>query len=408
MKTLLKNISLYLSILFAGYTVAQGQQIKATVEAKETGFQRIAIPQEFRSKIGNNIGFVRLFNQKGEEIPFVVKPEAVATTDFKPSSFERVVNADDSTETFLLHNPEKLKKQRYSLKIANSTATKSYRIEGSDDQQAWFSLVPQGYISDLYSNTETFSIKAISFPLMDYRFVRITLDNKKSAPINILDIGEMETQHTDVTYEKLRNVSWKEELETQNKSSLLSLATEGLSPVDLIKIHVSSPNQYLRESEIYQHTNTGRKKADVQQIIEYISLSGNSKNEFAVAIDKGSEFYIRIFHGDNPPLKIDSITLYQKPIQLLAELQRGFTYTLDADSNRRAPNYDLARINLALPDQLPAAEITRIEIPLSQTDEKNGTYGKIILVLGSILGVLIVFYFGSSLLKDMKKEENKR
>lgn len=125
------------------------------------------------------------------------------------------------------------------------------------------------------------------------------------------------------------------------------------------RVHTSSPNQYLQEAEIYQHTNNGRRKSEVQHIIEYISLPGNSNNECA-------------------------------------------------DSNRRTPNYDLAKINLALPDQLLAAEITRIEIPLVQTDEKSGTYGKIILILGSILGVLIVFYFGSSLLKDMKKEENRR
>lgn len=405
MKKIYKKILVFAITSIIGIPIGTAQHIKATVEATEGGFQTIAVPQEFRARIGDNIGSLRIINQKGEEVPFILKPEATTTTGFKPMTFNKEVEAGDSTETILLDNPDKLKKQRYLLKIANSTATKPYTIEGSDDQQTWFSLVPRGYISDLYSETETYSTKSISFPLMDYRFVRIKLDNKDSAPINILEIGEMETQHRDESYEKLRNTSWKQAHDREKKTSIVTISKEGNSPIDFIKVHISAPNQYLREAEIYKNVATNRKNQNYKQTIEYITLNSATKNEFAVEIDGRSDFHIGIFNEDNSPLTIDSISLYQKPIQLLAELKRGFTYTLDADTGRKMPNYDLAKINLQLPDQLPNAEITKIEIPLDQLDDKKGTYGSIILIVCSILGVLAVFYFGNSLLRDMKKEK---
>jgi hypothetical protein len=392
-------------VTLLSFSTQAQQLIKATIAAHSDGLQSIRVPQEFRSKIGNNSNALRLFNQKGEEIPFIVKPAATSTTDFKAWPFERSIYPEDSTEIYVLHNPEKHKKQRIFLKIANTTTAKSYTIEGSNDQQTWFSLVAQGQLNALYSETDTYVTKSISFPLMDYQFIRIILDNKKSAAINIIDIGEIETLASEVHYEKLRNTSWKMEQDTGQKSTRLTLSTEGLSPVDFLKFHISAPNKYLRHAEIYQNVSAGRKKAVSRHVYEYLSLTNSTDDAFAVDIEGQSDFYIQIFNEDNAPLTIDSVSLYQKPIELLAELRNGFSYSLDAATKRKAPNYDLSKVELDLPDSFPQAEITRIEIPISQKEDGKSAYGNIILILGSILGVLVVFYFGSSLLKDMKKQK---
>ena len=405
MKKLSNKIFLGLIATFLCCNNTFSQQVKGRIEAPQNGWQTITVPQEFRARIGYDAGKLRIKDQKGNEVPYILKPEQAEKTDFKPVVYSKISNPADSTESVLIDNSNKQQKQSYTFKIANTSVRKSYSIEGSNGQQSWFSLVSQGYIDQMYNDEQTYTTKSISFPRTDYRFIRITFNNKSSLPINILDVGEIETNVQRTSYEKLRNVSFKLQNDKQHKISLLSISKDHSSPVDYIRLHISTSLPYHREAELYIPDTQPHTHKTYDRTLAYFTLHSGNQDGFAIDPVLDSEFYIKIFNEDNPPLQIDSISLFQKPIQILTNLKQGFTYSLEADSNWHTPNYDLAKTELQLPDSLPQAQVKAIEIWEKPAHEAKNKYGNFILISCSIIGVLILFYFGSSLLKDMKKKE---
>ncbi|NGF57408.1 hypothetical protein G5B00_12895 [Parapedobacter sp. SGR-10] len=401
MKKFLNNIYwIILACIFCTNSFAQ--QIQARIEATQNGWQVIAVPQEFRARIGHDTGMLRIKDQKGNDVPYLVKTEGSETTDFRPVVYNRQLNTVDSTEIIVVDNIHKQEKQNYVFKIANTTAHKTYTIEGSNDQQVWFNLVSQGYIDGLYDERQTFTMKSIGFPRTDYSYIRITFDNKSSSPINILDIGEWETQAVPASYEKLRNTSFQLENDKKTKTTVLSLSKDYYSPVDFFQIHIATPPPYHREAEVF--TIAQSRKSKHIRTRAYLTLHPENKHGDTVDPILDPNFYIRIFNEDNPPLQIDSVSLFQKPIQLIVGLKKGFTYSLEADTTWNTPNYDLRKAELQLPDTLAEVTIKSIEILESTKPETKNKYGNLILIICSVIGVVIVFYFGNSLLRDMKKK----
>lgn len=404
MRTINKNNIVVVFLLLCSQFVS-AQQIKATIEASAEGLQAIQIPQEFRVWIGNDIGRLRIHDAKGVEVGFVLKPDIRETTAFQPVPFDKMVT--DSTETFVIHNPTKEKKQGYLFRIGNSANSKDYVIEGSDDQKNWFGLVSNGKFTQLYSDDQTSVVKNSSFPMTDYRYIRVVLDNRNSAPVQVLAIGEQITKETPQHYEPIQHVLFEGKEDSKNKETILTIRKNGHSPIDYIQFHIAAPAHYHRQATLYTaRTETRRRKTHTyDQPMAYMTLSDRHANAFTVEDLSEDTFYIRIENEDNVPLTIDSLSFLQKPITILADLKQGESYELDADSSRILPSYDLGKAAIDFAGDFPQATVKGMEKMATQpANERQHNTGRLLLLLGSIVGVLAIFYFGVSLVRDMKKK----
>src|SRR5690606_38537656 len=139
----------------------------------------------------------------------------------------------------------------YLFRIGNSAGSKDYIIEGSDDQKNWFGLVSNGKFTQLYSDDQTSVVKSSSFPLTDYRYIRVVLDTKNSAPVQVLAIGEQVTQKFAQHYEPLRHVSFERKEDSKNKETILTIRKNGRSPIDYIQFHIAAPAHYHRQTILY-------------------------------------------------------------------------------------------------------------------------------------------------------------
>ncbi len=404
----------YKSLLFAPlFTLvfclptAKAQQIQAKVTATENGYSSILIPQEFRARVGNDVGILRLKDAKGNEVPFVVKPQEVDTSFFSPLSYERKKNTSDSTEVFLIDHKDRKKNSGYILQIANSENNKKYRIEGSDDMQSWFGIVNNALLTNLKDDNQTFTSKPIHFPPVDYRYIRIVLDDKNSPPIKILNIGEIKNNGATLKLEKVKEISYQQTNNRDNKTTTIAVTKDLWTPIDYFQVYARSPKQYYRTAHTYiEQQKAGATKNNSRQkysVNEYIQLESNTGGMYALQDLYPNTFFIEVENEDNPPLEIDSIVFYQTPIHLIADLDIKQEYSLQADSNWNTPNYDLSKIDLNLPPNIPVAKVSDIQAHKSDTTREEKGYGNWILIGCSILGILLVFYFGKGLLKDLNK-----
>ena len=405
------SYKLLFSFTFSLFFITQAtwaQQLKVKVSAKENGYNRISVPQEFRAHMVNNPGMLRLKDKDGTEIPFILKSQENPIPLFSALEFKHSKNTGDSTETFLLNNESKKKTNNYVLKIANATTQKKYSIEGSEDMQNWFGIVNNAILTELSNSEQTYTNKQIQFPLVDYRYIRIVLDNKTSAPIRVLTIGELKTSQNKQQLEKIKDISYQLVNNRSEKETVITVSKKSNTPIDYLQIYVGSPKQYYRIANTsIDHKNDAlpqRNRKSNQFSSEQFQLQTNIGGMYVLNQIYPETFSIKIDNEDNPPLQIDSILFYQSPIILVAEMDTKKEYSLMTDSNWTVPSYDLSKIELNLPPELPLAKLDKVEVVSKITPTEKGNYGRIILTVCLALGAILIFYFGRGLLKDLKKD----
>ena len=230
-------------ILFDSYSVF-AQQITGKLKATGKQYQRITIPQEYSSIIGHDWGKIRVKDSKGADVPFILFTPPLDEKQFIPTPF--VSSQNDTSQTFVIQNATKKRINSFLLKVANTNAQKEYSIEGSNDQNNWFVLVNMGYLDNLQSSHDTYVITPVNFPLNDYAYIRIRIQNKTSAPINLLDIGQIEVNDIDQQYEKLKNVTFKITENKKEKKTLLSIQKQGKATFDIMQFHIKNSELYTR------------------------------------------------------------------------------------------------------------------------------------------------------------------
>ena len=119
------------------------------------------------------------------------------------------------------------------------------------------------------------------------------------------------------------------------------------------------------------------------------------------------DFTIEIDNQDNPELEIKKISLFQKPISILADLKANENYTLKIDSKLSAPAYDLAQSGINFNQNYPTATISnldQIDNPKESETEESFWQTPLFMWLCIGLAVLIIGYFAVAMIKDMNKE----
>lgn len=401
-----------IGLLVAGLCCGEmlyAQQLHTAIDpAPESKFYRIEIPQAFRALIGNDLGKLRIKNkQSKQKVPFIIASEETSDPTFKAVASATVNVLKDSLTQVVIVNPSRKAKTAYTLRIANAALQKTFRIEGSNDSSTWFALSNNGQLQLQQQQQQTYVEETLDFPLNDYAYLRILFNDKKAAPLNIQAVGEIITAGTSPEWRRIAGSSFSQKADKAKKQSLISLKLAAQMPVDYIQFHIHRPNQYQREGELYilRESIIKGRKVSSRDTKSTFTLQSGKQNSFPVHDFFASKASIRIDNLDNEALKIDSISLYQAPRYILAELEKGISYELEADSSWSMPQYDLANMNInsAAAGTLGLAAVA-IESPRKAPKAKS-TFGNYILWLGIGLGIVLVFYFSRGLLKDMNTKE---
>jgi len=107
---------------------------------------------------------------------------------------------------------------------------------------------------------------------------------------------------------------------------------------------------------------------------------------------------LRIFNGDNPPLKLDGVSMYRRDTSLVFQVQSGHSYTLIGGNPKAGEaNYDLAKSIQGIDDFTVPAVILGPQTALKQKEqippwtERHSVLIWIILIFAvGIMMVLIV------------------
>lgn len=412
---MIKSIKLFILFL-GGMAFAQTPQVSGTIGAvDEDGLYRIRIPHEIRSYATPDLRDIRLWDAKGNQVPYFVQP----TSDYKFtkasgfSEFEMVSNTRivDSISTYIFKNPYKTIEKAVLL-IANYQGDKNYRLEGSNNQEDWFGIINNGQLNQLSHPTKTEVYKEIQFPLGSYSYLKLVFDDRYSLPINLLRIGMASTETVNlvpITMEGIpvKNLTFSE----KEKKTQIHIQLERPEVIDQIRMEINAPELYSRNALLYtlKEREVRRSVETYRQHLASFSIRSDKDLIFNIPTSIEQEIYLEIDNKDNPKLEIMNLQFMQEPAYLVATLKSNENYKITAGNDKLGfPDYDLSEVtNTKI--TLPIAEIWTVvyEQPEKAT-QKTKSFWQQPWFMWSCIGVaaLMIVYFAFNLLRDMGKDES--
>ncbi|MBK0403870.1 hypothetical protein I5M27_12795 [Adhaeribacter sp. BT258] len=352
-------------ILLTLKTLGFGQQklFKAPLPAvSENGFYKINLRPEIISYTNADFSDLRILDDKNRELPYLLERTATEKTTryFREYPVISKNSVPKVNTTLIIQNPRKSKINNLGLVIKNTNVSKIASLSGSSDSQNWFALEDDYVLQSVTNTEETSEVKVLHFPLSDYEFYKLEINDSASAPLNILAAGFYDFNAEKGQYQIIPDLTFDRTDSTQVKKTFLWFSSERPVLIDKLEFEIDSTTFYLRNATVFvKETVYSRrnKKQETWVPVHHFQLRSDAANSFQISGFRAKEFYVEIENADNPPLEILAVKAYQLKTSLIAELKKNRRYELHFGNEKAvAPAYDLPFFKDKLPENLPVLE----------------------------------------------------
>ena len=356
---------------------------------------------------------VRIYDSLNKEVPYVLLSEPVvkSKTDFVEYTIKSQTHLKNHTE-IIIENPNKNAISNIAFNINNSDALKYCSIEGSDDLGQWFTVSELQMLGLTYNEDYTNQYKCIYFPVNNYSYFRLLVDDWSSEPFKVNSAGYFKNS---VISGKLNTLETKQEISIDSKKKIttIKLTFPCQQEVNQLSFKISAPRLFLRRANVYTISKEVLKnKKTVNHInqINAFELNADKPFIFDVPSITTNELFIDIENNDNQPLQIDSVVIKQLAKYLIMDVANGSNYTLKCGDNQlQKPQYDLINFIKQSPQLLPELTLSAFE-PINTTKNtivkpKPFYEEKYFLWFCLLIAVVAISFFAWKLMKDLGTKE---
>ncbi|MGA0555595.1 hypothetical protein ACO2Q8_03020 [Larkinella sp. VNQ87] len=361
-RTRLLKLTACLLVLWQG-SPAQDFQFRAEVPAvPQPGYYRILLLPSVLGRLNAAQTDLRLYDDKNREIPYLLtKNQPVQQTQFKAYELIGKTITPRVATTLVLRNPAKSPIHSLGLVIKNTNVRKKARLSGSNDAKTWYGIEDEYELEPVASSATTSEAKILDFPLSDYEYYQLEINDSLSAPLNILQVGYYTATARAGQYAEISGVSFAQR-DSSNRKSYVHIRFPTLARPDKLMISVKAPSQYRRSAELAQRRVRKRKRAVSSPFFETVQgFELNSKDSLHpvyVSDLQTRDLYLIIENQDNAPLALETVKAYQAVTYALAELKPDQAYHLSfANPSVGRPVYDLVYFKDKIPANLPIVQV---------------------------------------------------
>lgn len=406
-KTIQMKTKILLFLFVCSFGFAQSH--KGIIEnVKEDDFHKIFISPEVRSASKDNLDYFRILDKSQKEVPFVVFTNSNRNASlYQKLEILNKFSINDSISTFIINNYNAKYNGEIAIVISNSEISKNITITGSNDQKEWFGLVSNQLLSNLNNENGTSVEKIISFPSNNYKFLKIVFNDKKSLPINVLDIGYYKGEQKAIETTVLKDFNYKISVDKKNKKTIITFLSDNFQKVDGISFQIATKLFSRNAKILIEKTRTiKRQTKNYKEEVANFLLNSNTSNSFQLNGFFEKEFTIEIENQDNQPLNLSKIKVLQNSLYVILDLKTNEKYEVVIDSTLSKPQYDIANFAFNSKDYPKAtiSNLTKIESAKENASEKPFWQSKAFMWICILFGIAIIGYFAMGLLKDIKKD----
>lgn len=372
-------------------------------------WHKIILPNELFGKTSRNLTDFRIFGLTESndtiEAPYLLRLSSEKIS-IKDVAF-KTLNAshNDKGYYFTLEIPTIESINQIKLNFKQENFDWRIRLEGSQDQNEWFTVIENYRILSIKNNQTDFQFTKLTFPSSKYRFFRVFINSQEKPELSVASITQNDI--TDGTFRKYSAKKINAKENKQTKQTEINVELELPVRVSSINIGVSDTFDYYRPVTIKYLTDSFKTEQGWKHNYSTLTsgtLNSIEKNEFQFSSTTVQKLIIYIDNHDNQPLKIDKVEVKGYVHELVARFTDQATYFLTYGNKKAAKaNYDIERFTENIPETLTALDlgdeltIEKEELQVKAPLFKNKTW------LWTIMTVIILLLGWFSLKMVRKK-----
>lgn len=406
----MKLKAIFLILLVKTATV-YGQEFSAEAKlppVEADGFYSIAITPALSALTNSDYSNIRIYNQTKAEVPYLFQQEALQyySTQFKTYEIIEKKQEKKCCTKLILKNPDSLPINNISLSIKNAEVSKQATLLGSDDQENWFALKEKFVLQTINNPDNTSVVKIVDFPLSNYTFYKLEIDDSSSAPLNILGAGYYEQLTQEGGYTAIPDLKIETTDSAQRKQTFIKISLDTIRTIDRIEMAMTGQPYFLRRASLYSLQYSKNKRGDLESYLQWeydIELSSKQATILDVNALRSKQLTVIINNEDNPPLQLKTAQLLQRKRYLVAWLKKGEDYVLKTGAvDMVAPRYDLANFQDNIPSELKEVKLGEFVFFNKKNQETSTTIftNKMIIWVAIILVVALLGFMSVKLIRE--------
>ena len=377
---------------------------------KKSGFYNIELGPAIHAQLKPDYSDVRIVNESGKWVPHVLHNGWVENTnhllDFD-LKFTKTEIQGMST-TIIVENESGII-SNIGLSITNTDAERFCTLSGSNDQQNWFVINDSILIKPAPSAEKTINTFTINFPPSDYRFYKITINNKNKDPFLIKGITGSSAAYAQLPFygrKKIENPAVNIIQKDSGKISYIKITQQQSFHVDKISLELSGVKYFNRNASLFFPDGEDHSFIKPGRFIQTITISNNNTLEYNIALTKSSVFYLLINNEDNLPLKVNKAITYCSNHYLTTYLDSGTNYRLLLNNESAVPpKYDLTNL-VNKKDSFPLLVAgTPVQMPANNVTKSKTDDNKWLLWASIAAALLILIFFTGKMLREVDKRK---
>jgi len=353
----MKVIFLFALVVISG--ICRGQTFvgeAALPLVEKDGFYDISLTPEISQYLNGGFTNVRILDDKNREVPYLLRVEVPhrLTQIFRDYTIIEKKQTKNCCTELVLHNPDQRLSNNLQLVVKNADVIKEATLLGSDDKEHWFALNQQLVLTPASNKEGTSEMKIVNFPLSNYQYYSLQIDDSTSAPLNILTAGYFEVEREDGRHSEILVKQIISADSTKEKKTYLHIRFNGNQTIDKFELTMKGAPFFQRKAliQVPRTVNVkGGKTEKSYYTIQETEITSKHPASIELAALKTNELLITIDNEDNPSLELDSFKGYQLNRHLTAWLSAGTMYTIKVGkAELAAPVYDISFFKDSIPE----------------------------------------------------------
>lgn len=341
-------------------------------------YARLTLTPDIYHSARADLGDIRLADSRGDEVAYVLtRPKDITDRlKYEPAVINRSTSTDRAAMVTLDFG-KKVVKNSIEVTTAGDNFRRAVRIEGSNDNIEFFTLVGQAYV---FAISRTSRFDKIDLPTNDYRYLRIRvrpMAEEEKSPV-IEDVGAF---RIDTKPAKRQPVELVQDEHSEDEKSASSVYIYDLSyrrlPISEIELNIADESFYRYVTVEGRDAATQKVRLDSEdnrqrftevqvrweRIIEdtiyrYAGPDGQKHEKLLLRVPSQRASYrylkIAIRNYDDKPVNVESVSARMIAHELVFAAEQNIASILYVGSeSARTPQYDLRHI-LGSPLQVEA------------------------------------------------------
>lgn len=390
----LKNKYLLLIFLVApSFGWGQYSHTAQLQKVAATGFYSITITPEMSAHLLTSLNDFRITDESGQQVPYVQQTAQQTTTASYLRKFRIIENSTGDTGTTHLVIENTAGNINFLLLvIRNAAVSRTAKISGSDNGKTWFAIAENMALQPQPVMEKDRYLFGLSFPTSSYKYLQLAIINGKNDPLNIVDAGELIATTNKKTMAYLENPPFTfKQNDSSDRYSYIKVSQQAPYHINRLSLQFAGPKFYKRQLDLLTAHGTYQ-----------FELSSDTILPFYLPTLQDNAFLIKIYNGDNPPLKLTSAQSAQEEKHVVAFLEAGKQYTLLLGDNKApAPEYDLANFKNSIPANPPSVLATSV-MAVDTTPHSNSRSAILWTIIAAVL--LVLGWFTWRLTKEVSNK----